>query len=879
MPAPIKATGKVTTDDGAAVEGAKVRATQTDAEGEELHYEAYSGKDGTYTIDGLEVNNPITFSSPQKNVCPKYPDVTDIRVDSKGECEVPTRVVTSDADVVQDFEKPGCTAKIDFGTSMVAVGRCFKPTAREQWETDEPFRIDGIDFTPTGKVKFDKLARTVDFGTGAIGLSVEISGVATPLPAWIAPGVVAFETALTKFTFNAGAPLPANAFFAGYPMSEQATVEFGPGTASLSVKLTVPTDVKAQYEFLKNAFKDTKTFSLTAKLTTDNDFRARGIEGTLESPGNILGINTDSKFKNPLAILKNIKAGYDGPTRTWKFGGTLDPAFLKYGTTSETADEDKRGGSIEGVITGRGIPPYGTFDSLSASLDGFNKHLGDGVYLQRFKASGSLTSLTPTGTGSFSAGFGLSALPANSKAESVVLPIVGAVPKVPKEYASLDADATVSWTDLSSTDLNDLKINGTGTLKIWDQEVGRGTQTLYPVQGLAGLQLNSIGLTDPTGGSFFVARGEGEFWLDMRKEGRYYLGSRGNITLAGQGFTADWILTGPTPTIFATCGVIFGRRVGGAINFSRFGEGFGEGGAACDLAPYRALKPPLPAGVKVVTPPPLSVTYSRAAAARQTFKLRGDEGFVSFEVAGTGRGAGVPKVKLTGPGLSVVASGTKAVKTAKVATMITPVDRKLRVFLNKPRRGRYRLQVMGGGAKLRPPRFSRVLPEPQVETALQRTSCAPTIRWSAARIAGQTLRFVERNAAGNLVLGTSKRSRGALKITPVPLGGRAEVSVEVLNGDTVRRSQVIGNYTSALGATVTGPSGLKATKAGKVSWKPVCGAAAYSVVVRTGKRTSKPKIVTGTRARVGRLKRGAQVVVTSLGRGRVAGGSTLVPAG
>lgn len=911
QPGPITASGQVKTDDGVGVKDAKVRARQTNRRGELVTKEAVSDKDGKYTITGLEAGSEITFDSPVPYICPITPGV-DTRIGDDSACEVPKRLVTSQTDLTQDFEKPGCIAKIDFGSSMVARGRCFKLDGPEAWETDEPFRLNGIDFHPSGKVTFDKLRRIVDWtGAGLVGVSLDVNGRSEglpPMPDGFA-GVWSFETALTKFALHAPLPLGPEFNFAGYPLSGQATVEMTSGASTLSLKLTVPTDPAAQYQFLKNAFKDTASLAITAKVATDNDFGVRGVTGQLDNPGNIGGINTHAKFKNPLAVLKSVKVGYDWKADLWTFGGSIEPAFLKKGAIpGPSLDEDARGGTIEGSITANGIPPWGTFQTLSGSASGLNRPIGP-VFLQRLKAAIPLSLWSSNSGGSFNVGFGVSAGPAQKAATAITLPFVGSVVKVPAEKASIDADATVSWTNLTSDDVNDLQIGGTAALKFWDQEVGKGSFGWYPYQGYTTVNVGNIGLTDPTGGSFFAVRGEAGFTLDLRKGGTFTMGGRGNITFGGQGFVGDWLVVGPSPTVWATCAELLGVRMGGAINFDEFNWTSGglQAGhdATCDLAPWRALKPTAPVATKPVTPPPFSVdadksaratrsarsTLRRAAkpASSQRFSLRGDEGTIPFEVNATGPGLGLPDLTLTGPGLKVTLPGTKALRTKSLATFVFPAQRRMRVLAKGLRKGTYRVSVAAkgkGGPQLQALLFSRVLPDAEVQTSLDASTCAPTVRWSATNLTGQSLRFVERSPSGDTIVGTSEAKAGKLTIAALPEGGRAELVVQVVNGQTVRKEQTVGSYTSTVPGTVPGPSGVtvKAAKsAGKVkrstiSWKSVCGAEAYAVVTSDGRTDAKAVLTTGTTVTLPRPKgKDATVTVTTLGRGSTAAGSTLTP--
>jgi hypothetical protein len=923
QPGPIDVTGTVKTADGTPVREAKVRATQVDTDGEEYRTEAISGADGKYRMEGLLPNVKITFDSPVPYICPVETSGAEPKIGDDSTCKVPkVAVLPAETDITQDFVKPGCTAKIDFGSSMAATSRCFKLTAPETWETDEQFRLNGIDFHPsTGqKVTFDKTARTVDFGLAELPMSLQFGKVSQPLPPGIGLGTVRFEAATVKFSYNEAFGIPANSRFGGYPMSEQVGIEMTTGKSAITLKLVVPVDPAKQFDFIGNNFgKGVKTLALGVKLTSDNDFGASGIKGSLENPGNLAGLG-DPKFTNPIGALKEVSVGYDFPKQWWTFGGKFEPKFLK--GAADASDEDARGGEIEASVSGTGLPTGGSFKELSFSASKLNRPLSRGYYLQRLQGTIPMDLWQSNAPMSFKVGGGVSVGPAQQTAQTITIPSTGLTPaitfpKVPAEKLSWDGDITVAWSRMADEVSNDLSITGTVGAKFWDQDIGKASLVLYPYSQLGALRFDNIGFTDPTGGSLFAVRGQTDLWLDAREESiKFYAGARGAITFGGEGVTGEWIIAGPYPMVAGVCTEQFGERLGLTVNFDDPLASTAD--AQCDLGPFRKLKPVPPPSIKAAFPPPFSsgadqntgaasrarrssvqrapVRVARAAKAAksQTFKVRGNEGVVPLEVSTNASTPGFPDVLISGPGLSIRVKDGKAGRTKNAVGFVFPARRMARFMLNRPRAGTYRITVTEKGAAplLEAPRFAAVLPEVQVETGLDRSQCAPTVHWNAGGLSGQSLRFVERTAQGlESQLGTTTKSSGSLKVTPLAGAGRAELFVEVLNGVTVRGRQSIGTYSSAVGDALPGPSRVKVAKAatkkrqGKttkqstVSWQPVCGAEAYSVVVTQGKSESKPVTVSGASASVPRPKAGATVTVTSLGRGGVPGGSTLVPVG
>lgn len=910
QPGPVTATGSVKTKDGTPVTGAKVRARQTD-DGDTTTYEAVSDKDGNYAIEGLLPNVPITFDSPVPYICPITPG-EDPAIGSNSECVVPKRTVdgTGAASITQDFQKPGCFTNIDFETSMQARGRCFKLSAPETWETDEAFRLDGIDFTPKDgqTVTFDKRAKTVDFGTGSFAVSLEHSGVSRVLPPLANLGVVRFEAATAKFFWAAGLTVPKVKQFGGWPIAGQITATLSSGSSELSFKLKAPKDPKNQYQFIFNDFgEDADSFAVEAKITADMDRGARGLEGTVEDA-------IDTK----IVALKSVSVGYDWPDGAWTLKGTVEPKFATKAGATVAAAPGVAAKQFSGSLTATGLPFYngGEFRKFSVSADGLNRHISDGFFLQRVGLGIDFGGFTPNTRGKTALSAGFSFGPQLASAKTVTIPQIPGISRqhievtvIPKEAVSLDGEGSLEWSSTADgASGDDKKLSLTAAMKLWDQPIGTANFALWPNIGLGTIGLDHVGITDPTGGSLLSLQGKAEGWIDLRHEGSFFVNGRGQASIGTKGTQAEFFLSGPNPTVVAFCGNVLGTSIGGALNFDDIlaTPPVAEG-ATCDLAPFRAAKPQLPDTVGAPTAPPFTSgadqntgTGSKAkrsgarrakASKVQTFTATGNEGTIPVQLTTGSTDPGFPDLKITGPGLSATVKNGVVSGGKRVGGFVFAAQRRAVLVFDRPRKGKYTIAVTSkGGAPLAAPAFSKVLADPQVQTGLDRSQCGPTIHWSATGISGQTLRFTEEHPDGTRqVLGTSTAKSGKLTVTP-PAGerGSSELFVEVVNGSTVRLRQSVGRYTSTVGATVPGPTNVavKDTKAkgkGKqstVSWTGVCGATGYQVVVTTGKQSSAPITVKGaTATTIPRPKKGARVTVTSLGSDGAPAGSTLVTVG
>jgi len=559
------------------------------------------------------------------------------------------------------------------------------------------------------------------------------------------------------------------------------------------------------------------------------------------------------------------------PTKVWTVGGKLEPNFLKPGANVNQIAQLGRGaegagGEIEGSLSATGVPIFGgSFRGLSASVNGLNIPVNGAAWLQRLRFSLQMQSLRDGAPFSFSACVGLSLAPRISDTIAITVPGLGAIPIVPAEKASIDGDFTVGWSSLSLNGANDLTISGKAEAKVWDQSVGTGTLSLYPGQGLFGGSL-VLGVTDPSGGTLFTARGGGELWFDARRGtlGTVYLQGRGQLTVLGVGATGDLVITGPSPMVAGACMELFGYRLGLTYNYS---TGQHSESQTCDLSAFRALKPS----------PPEPVKTAAANGASRSFKAAGNEGLLAVQVPALGASGGAPVATLTGPGVKLASNPTKAVKTARALAIANVAAHTVTFYVGRPRKGTYRLRA-GAGSRLGTPRFAQPLPDPQVDGDLTPSACSPSLRWRATPVRGQSVRIIEQTAALAIrVLSESTGTNGTLAITPLPAAGRTTVSAQVLNGASVRATVPLGTYISGVRDRVPGPRIVKVTKGGKgrlkAAWTAVCGAERYAVSVGSGP----PKVVGGRSLVLRSPRRNTTLTVTSLGSGNTPGGSTLVP--
>ncbi len=896
-PAPVKVTGTVTSGDDEPVEGIKIRAVAADEEPRE----ATSAADGTYTLEPLTPGVAWVLDAPGRlDVCPKGPAGAELL--PNGRCKEPTKTVTPESDIIVDFQKPGCVKKVDFGSSMQAKGECFESDGPEEWHTTKAFRMNGLDFPEGGNVVFDATSRRVRFeGDRTVKLPYKKQ-------AYLVGGVpggadVGFETETTKFSLFLAGTIPPMKTFVGWPVSGKLGVEMTAGTSAVSLEIALPTDPTKAFDWKEGSFGDGKgVVGVGLKITTDNDNGVRAIE---------LGVNNSGElpdkaiFKNPIFKLSEAKMAYDLVDDQLTISGKGAPSFLNPPAPALDPNAinieigEKASKEISGTLVTTGVPfAGGHFVSLALGVDGLNFPVyGKAIYLQRASVTLPLGNLHHNGPGSFSAGLGFSL---DQKHEPQKL---GPLLILPSEFVSVDGQFGVAWDKIGDYGLENLAITGSVATKLWDQPAGTLKAGVWPARGIVGGKLD-MGLSDPTGGTIFTIGGAGELWLDASTS-RAYAAARGQISILGLSGAGDAVFTGDSAGLkLGACPELLGHRVGFTYDFATGDHVLGSG---CDLSAFKALKPPVPdppkatraardQGESAIATPAQRATLARAAQAkgktRQSFSATGEEGLLSFRVAAEAGapGSGSPAVKLTGPGLSITSTATKAVKTSR-AVAAPGTGRSVSFVVDQPKAGKYTVEAIGKGAPaITKPQFAAVLAPPQVDAELSATQCSPTITWKASGLAGQTLRFVEHAADGaQRILGEETAPSGKRVVSPMAGGGRSQVTVEVVNGSTVRDTFIVGTYNAGVPDHLGGPGNVAFKKAaaikvkqGKktvskkattISWLGVCGAEAYAVQV--GKKPA--TVVTGTSTVIERPKKGQPVSVTSLGRGRAPGGSTLVP--
>ncbi|MCW2958571.1 MAG: domain containing protein, partial [Solirubrobacterales bacterium] len=222
------------------------------------------------------------------------------------------------------------------------------------------------------------------------------------------------------------------------------------------------------------------------------------------------------------------------------------------------------------------------------------------------------------------------------------------------------------------------------------------------------------------------------------------------------------------------------------------------------------------------------------AGAAASFDLPANLPVAAVEVHGAGA---APKVALTGPdGTKIVAPVSGASLQGATATIIPAADEPVTyVILVRPKGGRWTVSS-SDGAPITSLRTADGLPQPQVTGKLVKTGRSLQLRYKVKPLSGQQVRFVEIGRGASKQLGVAKGTAGTLRFRPAAgPGGRRSIIAQVVQGGLPRAAITLARYTAPAPPKLAAPKSLRLRRSGSrllASWKPVRGAARYSVTVK-----------------------------------------------
>ncbi len=227
---------------------------------------------------------------------------------------------------------------------------------------------------------------------------------------------------------------------------------------------------------------------------------------------------------------------------------------------------------------------------------------------------------------------------------------------------------------------------------------------------------------------------------------------------------------------------------------------------------------------------------AQAAALPYTFTMKAGDPARNIRLAGDG---GSPRVRVTGPGGTVLDSSEHDGPVAKDKLMIIRFDRaKLTgVGVKAGAPGTYRVEALPGSPAVTQVATADALPAARIRASVDGHGPRRTLSYDIARRPGQKVTFVELTAGGaGRTAGTvAGGGRGSLRFSPAPGTGRRTIVAEFeLAGVPAERITVarFSPPSPRLGRVRR----LRVRRAGgriRASWAPVAEATAYEVGVTT----------------------------------------------
>jgi hypothetical protein len=262
-----------------------------------------------------------------------------------------------------------------------------------------------------------------------------------------------------------------------------------------------------------------------------------------------------------------------------------------------------------------------------------------------------------------------------------------------------------------------------------------------------------------------------------------------------------------------------------------------------------------------------SASAAQAGAGSVTLK-GGKQGMIRLVGAGA-----PPEVELRGPGGRTVvmppAGQNIGGRKGQYLVIRDPSTNATSVMLARPGKGPWRYTVQPGSTRVRSVQTAGLLPRPQVRASVVRTRRdrargTRTLRWRLKRIPGQKVTFTEEGAGvPPRKLAVTTRARGTKRFTPARVPATRHTIVATVEQDGRPRSRkVVARFTAPRPAKAARVRALKAIRKGtrvEVRWRGQAGALRYDVVVahadgrRALRRVTRPRLSLRGAAGVRRL--------------------------
>jgi hypothetical protein len=557
-------------------------------------------------------------------------------------------------------------------------------------------------------------------------------------------------------------------------------------------------------------------------LTTSNDF---GITGGGK-------ITVPELWLFGRVKLRDLSVGYDGASGT--FEGTLGIELATLGTLPLRSI-----GKDATVTVGVTLGPdgfIGPLRKLGVKLDGLEKHLSHGVFLQRLAAdaaAGKDSKGRPTVV--FGGGVG-----ASFGAKRQFAGILEAEPLSMDGRIALSILASPSTANLANEAPWGVEI--TGDAKLVDIPIANASLTFDPsgrvtLKGRQELSAFGFGVSAEITDAFFDP-----LKLDLG------IRARGTATFPGLGQSDAEVAASRTG--IAVCGRVLGSsRIGFGKRFTVPPQPFEMFAGGCDVGPFAA-------------------TASAAAAVDGPHTVQVERGRRLLVLAARGTVA-APKVTVRAPGGAseiVTPGGPEGIRTPRTLLVQAPELRTTFVLVRDPAPGAW--TVSGDG--IAGVRVAAERPPVKVRASVRKGR----LRWQLRPLPGQRVTFVERGPHTTRTIVTTARARGSARYRPAATRDRKRTIVAEVVQDGLPRATPTVARVKVEPARLSPIRGLK-VKRGRATWKAQRAAASYAVALRFANGRTVTRSVRVPRVALGR-RLPVTVTVVAVGADGRAGTSTAV---
>jgi Carboxypeptidase regulatory-like domain len=718
--------------------------------------------------------------------------------------------------------------------NLEAVG-CWKTSdGGNTWTSTQNVRLDGIDVVPIGSSTITLSSDAIVTSDGPV--SIQVAGQQLYAPAQLDmdfAGVTlqAADLGTGNPTFGfpslAGFPIAVNTGGSLQTLLPPWQSSVGKTAASLNIQLPIPLSASSWdvgTGAFMNAGKQVPSVGAVFKFTATNREGLVAPEICAKytgAPFEIKGVGD----KGASAEISQATACYDLHGKRWTLTALMQLPFEKGFQSQSKANVSVSfpGGSGPLLGLSGALAPW-DWDTVAAELDGLQKQLGYGFFLQRLGVKFTTNETTSAG--------GTAGISFGPQLENA-------------EFMSLDGE--VLWG--ITTEPSFLQFKGSilmlrntpfqtylsgGYVKFSSERIDLGGQLVLEVP------IVHWGLNGTLSG--FMAQSNGANVQLV-----------GNLDVKGWGQNAVKV-----KALLANSNIVLCYSKNGTYAFGGVLELKGlrwkpSAPNTCDVGKYELVGFP---------PGSASAASAHAAAGGGSIALPLRGGLSGVTIAVQGKSA-APAVRLRGPGVTLTTPARGQLLNGEGAIIEDAANRTTYVSLFAPRGGRWQLSALPGSSAIAS--VSKALPAPRarVKARVGGSLCRRTLTYDARVPAGESVALYAQGANKRVLVGYARAGHHRVPFAAATDGhGSGQVLALESNHGLPRSQSTIATFAVTQLTKPQPVSGVKLS-GHTLTWSAACGAASYKVTVRSGKHTTTLRAST-TRVTLGALHGAIAVSVVAV---------------